>query len=58
MTGDNTTQFYRFHSSVEAEAFLEALKHKGMKVRRATLSPDPDGEGGSVILAVAATSPD
>ena len=58
MTGDNTTQFYRFHNSAEAEAFLEALKHKGMVIRRATVSPDLDGEEESVILAVEATSPD
>lgn len=52
MTGDSTTRFYRFAAAAEAEAFLEALKAKGLPVRAATLSPDPDG--GGVLLAVEA----
>ncbi len=56
MTGDNTTRFYRFGAPAEAEAYLEAMKAKGLQVRSATLSPDPDG--GGVLLAVEAAAPD
>lgn len=50
MTGDHTTQFYAFQNEQEAQAFLEAMKVKGLDVQQATISQHPDGEG--VLLAV------